>query len=168
MRRIEWLATLAAPAVVSRYTITSANDVPARDPRQWTLSGSSDGTTWVLLDNVSRPGAFESRLQTKSFSFANSASYNRYRLAFTHDTATPNFQLSEIALDGVVFASSSVQPWLSLPSGPAACRPICRGCGTTAPTLRGPATITTNINVQMNYWGAETTDLGDSHQALVA
>jgi len=115
--RIEWQATLAAPAVVSRYTITSANDVPARDPRQWTLSGSNDGTTWVLLDSVSLSGAFESRLQTKSFSFANTASYSRYRLAFTHDTTTPHFQLSEIALDGVVFASAPVQPCLSSPSG---------------------------------------------------
>ncbi|MEL4356810.1 MULTISPECIES: glycosyl hydrolase family 95 catalytic domain-containing protein [unclassified Luteococcus] len=26
----------------------------------------------------------------------------------------------------------------------------------------------TNINVEMNYWGAETTDLSDSHQALLA
>ena len=38
--------TLAQPVAVQRYALSSANDEPARDPRDWTLSGSTDGQTW--------------------------------------------------------------------------------------------------------------------------
>ena len=42
---------LRQPVAVSRYALTSANDVPGRDPRDWTLSGSNDGTTWSTVDS---------------------------------------------------------------------------------------------------------------------
>ncbi|WP_328564963.1 hypothetical protein [Streptomyces coelicoflavus] len=32
-------------AVLDHYTLTSANDAPDRDPRDWVLRGSDDGTT---------------------------------------------------------------------------------------------------------------------------
>jgi hypothetical protein len=32
------------------YRLTSAEDVPGRDPRTWKLEGSADGKTWTLLD----------------------------------------------------------------------------------------------------------------------
>ncbi len=42
---------------VTRYTITTGNDVPTRDPRDWTFQGCLDGsctvdspTGWVTLD----------------------------------------------------------------------------------------------------------------------
>jgi hypothetical protein len=37
-------------AVVNYYTITSADDVPARDPKDWVFQGSDDGNNWVDLD----------------------------------------------------------------------------------------------------------------------
>ena len=39
-----------APEVTS-YNLCTANDTPARDPSAWTLEGSVDGATWVLLDD---------------------------------------------------------------------------------------------------------------------
>ena len=41
----------AKPATVVRYSLTSANDAPARDPKDFTLQGSNDGTTWTDLDS---------------------------------------------------------------------------------------------------------------------
>ena len=44
---------LADPVKVVRYALTSANDAAGRDPRDWTLKGSNDGTTWTTLDTRS-------------------------------------------------------------------------------------------------------------------
>ncbi len=44
---------LADPVKVVRYALTSANDAAERDPRDWTLKGSNDGTTWTTLDTRS-------------------------------------------------------------------------------------------------------------------
>lgn len=35
---------------VSAYALTSGNDAPDRDPKNWTLQASTDNTTWVTLD----------------------------------------------------------------------------------------------------------------------
>ena len=32
---------------VNSYTVSSANDAPARDPRDWQFQGSNDGTNWT-------------------------------------------------------------------------------------------------------------------------
>src|SRR5688572_30295656 len=37
-------------AVVTRYSLTSGNDAPARDPRDWMFEGSLDGVAWTTLD----------------------------------------------------------------------------------------------------------------------
>ena len=47
-----WVAyAFDAPQTVKRYALTSANDSPERDPADWTLQGSDDGTTWTTLDS---------------------------------------------------------------------------------------------------------------------
>lgn len=66
-------------AVVKSYTITSANDVPSRDPRNWTLQGSNNGTSWTTLDTRSNQ-SFASRFLKKTYTFTNSNSYSYYRL----------------------------------------------------------------------------------------
>src|SRR3546814_8494033 len=38
------------PVIAGAYTVTSANDAPDRDPRDWTFEASHDGETWVELD----------------------------------------------------------------------------------------------------------------------
>ena len=48
---VVWQTTTGGKDVaVKSYTLTSANDVPDRDPKDWTLEGSRDGKTWVVLD----------------------------------------------------------------------------------------------------------------------
>lgn len=88
---------------VNQYTVTSANDAPARDPRDWQLLGSNDnGTNWVTLD-IRTNQTFANRFEVRSFSVTNSAGYNLYRFQIDRvaDPATANsVQLSEIELIG--------------------------------------------------------------------
>ena len=55
-----------ADAVITRYTLTSANDFPGRDPQSWTLEGSTNDSTWTVLDT--RAGqSFIDRWQKRTF-----------------------------------------------------------------------------------------------------
>jgi predicted alpha-1,2-mannosidase len=87
------------PVTVKQYTLTSANDVPGRDPRSWTLQGSTDGTNWVTVDT--RTGLeFSDRRQTRAFVVANPAAYPRYRLQVTANRGAAETQLAEWELLG--------------------------------------------------------------------
>ncbi|MBN1411594.1 MAG: discoidin domain-containing protein [Spirochaetales bacterium] len=86
-------------SVITRYTMTSANDVPDRDPYSWTLQGSANGSTWATLD--SRSGEdFPNRFQTREFTFSNSTAYSYYRLNMNNNTGTI-LQIAEWELYGV-------------------------------------------------------------------
>ncbi len=62
------------------YALTSANDAPERDPRDWRLLGSRDnGKTWDTLDARSKE-SFAKRLQKRTFTLAKTAAYPLYRL----------------------------------------------------------------------------------------
>lgn len=84
----------SVPAIVVRYTITSANDVPNRDPRDWNLQGSDNGSTWTTLDTRSGQ-TFASRLLTKTFSFINTTPYTYYRLNITANNGETGTQFAE-------------------------------------------------------------------------
>ncbi|MFD0522251.1 discoidin domain-containing protein [Paractinoplanes durhamensis] len=85
---------LPATAAVQQYTLTSANDVPGRDPQSWTLQGSTNGTTWTTLDT--RTGIdFSDRRQTRAFVIPNSTAYARYRLQITANHGAAETQLAE-------------------------------------------------------------------------
>ena len=89
--------TLDAPATVVKYALTSANDAPERDPRDWTLEGSADGTTWTTVDT--RNGVtFDQRFQTKTFDVAAPASFPIYRLSITGHPSGNLTQLAELEL----------------------------------------------------------------------
>ncbi|MGQ0837288.1 GH92 family glycosyl hydrolase [Actinokineospora sp.] len=65
------------PAEVLVYTLTSA--AREHDPTGWTLSGSTDGTTWHTVDR--RAGErFRWRRQTRPFRVATPGSYRHHRL----------------------------------------------------------------------------------------
>jgi alpha-L-fucosidase 2 len=84
---------------LSQYSLTSANDVPQRDPRDWQFQGSNDGATWTTLDTRSGE-TFSSRFQTKTYTFANTTAYRYYRLNVTANAGGTGFglQLSELTL----------------------------------------------------------------------
>lgn len=112
---VHWQVELPEAAAISSYSFTSANDVPARDPQQWTVRGSQDGTTWTSLDT--RTGApFESRYLTKSYAFTNETAYRHYRITFTTKPTDSHFQVAEIGLGGIDLIGGDAV-YVSSPSG---------------------------------------------------
>ncbi|MFF0742208.1 GH92 family glycosyl hydrolase [Streptomyces sp. NPDC004111] len=86
---------LDEPAKVVTYALTSANDAAERDPKDWTLQGSTDGKTWKTLD-TRKDETFTSRFQTRTFSFANDTAYPHYRLEITRNGGAPILQLADV------------------------------------------------------------------------
>ncbi|MBP2411776.1 alpha-L-fucosidase 2 [Arthrobacter stackebrandtii] len=114
---VSWQAQLPSAVAVSQYTITSANDVPARDPQKWTFSGSQDGTTWTVIDSREQP-PFENRKQAKDFTFANTTAYKFYKFDFSPKAGVSHFQLSEISLAGVSMGGQAATSlYVSSPTG---------------------------------------------------
>lgn len=103
---VVWQAQLPEAQPVASYSLTSANDIPARDPQEWVLAGSNDGKTWSELDRRVLDKPFESRHQTKQFTIQKPAPYRFYRFSFVHQGAS-HFQVAEIALAGVEFAQEN-------------------------------------------------------------
>lgn len=83
------------PVVVVKYTLTSGNDVPERDPKDWLLLGSNDGASWDTLD--SRSGElFASRRLKRSFILdSNTTLYTYYRLDIKANNGHTGTQFSE-------------------------------------------------------------------------
>ena len=79
--------------------MTSANDMPGRDPKDWELLASNDGAKWTVLDRRSDE-SFETRRQSKTYNFPNSVPYRFYRLNITanQDDSENGLQLAELAL----------------------------------------------------------------------
>jgi predicted alpha-1,2-mannosidase len=86
---------LATPVAVKRYAVSSANDVPGRDPANWTLEGSQDGQGWTAIDT--RTGEmFGDRFETHRYDFENATAYLYYRLNVTA-TRDPGLNILQIA-----------------------------------------------------------------------
>ncbi|MER5218178.1 glycoside hydrolase N-terminal domain-containing protein [Streptomyces sp. NPDC002838] len=113
--RVRWQVELPEPVEVPSYRLTSANDMPQRDPQEWTLSGSADGSAWTTLDSRTLAAPFESRFQTKEFTCATSGSYRFYRFDFIPKAGVSHFQVAEIGLSGVDLGGAAL--YLSSPSG---------------------------------------------------
>lgn len=64
---------------VNGYSLTSANDYPERDPRDWRLLGSNDGSYWTILDTRYYED-FPGRYVTNNYTFSNITPYKMYRL----------------------------------------------------------------------------------------
>lgn len=88
------MLTFAKAQRVSAYTLTSGNDASDRDPKNWTLTASNDGTTWITLDT--RTGeSFASRKLTKRYDFTNTNTYKYYKLSITANNGGGLFQVAE-------------------------------------------------------------------------
>ncbi|NOU98895.1 immunoglobulin-like domain-containing protein [Paenibacillus planticolens] len=87
-----------AKYAVRAYTLTSANDAASRDPKNWELLGSNDGTSWTRVDARTNE-IFPSRFQTKLYEFNNNTEYEFYKWNVTvNNGATDAIQLAEIEL----------------------------------------------------------------------
>ena len=93
-----WIeAKLDAPRTVDRYALTSGNDEPGRDPKDWELQGSTDGSTWTTVDT--RAGeSFDKRGETKEYAVADPKAYTYYRFTVTANSGADIVQLAELEL----------------------------------------------------------------------
>jgi len=82
---------------VKRYTITSANDAPTRDPNCWKFRGSQDGGAWTDLDSRSNQ-IFANRYQVNAYDIGNTTAYRFYRLEISANNGGIGVQLSELGL----------------------------------------------------------------------
>ncbi|KAK8805571.1 hypothetical protein WA158_002227 [Blastocystis sp. Blastoise] len=86
-------------AWINAYTLVSANDVPSRDPRSWKFYGSTDGSTWDLLDHQIDQ-TFESRALQKVYKIrSNRKIYKNFKLdILSHQPSGNDIQLAEVQL----------------------------------------------------------------------
>jgi predicted alpha-1,2-mannosidase len=126
---------LAAPCTVHRYTLTSANDFPERDPTDFTLEGSEDGVDWQVLDRrVSEH--FEWRRQTRVFALDAPATHEQFRLVISRNHGAAITQLAEIELQGREAAKAATKPSpesTTSQESSRASRGCDVGCGSAAP-----------------------------------
>lgn len=83
-----------SPIVLGAYTMTSGNDAPERDPKDWKLLGSNDGASWTELD-VRSGQSFSARKMTVRYEFDNSTAYKHYRIAISAINGASLFQQGE-------------------------------------------------------------------------
>lgn len=118
-------------SVASSILFYTANDSAGRDPRDYLLEGSHDGSTWTtisggaLLGTLMLPAARDGggALSFGPFTnpcvevdFANATAYRSYRLTITNSmepVATPLMQVSEIQLVGSLIPNPPV--WVRQP-----------------------------------------------------
>lgn len=75
------------PKEVLEYSLTSAPDAPARDPKQWVLYGSNDGKNWQELD-ARNDIIFTKRTETQRFSIKTAESFKHYKLHLAQEGKT--------------------------------------------------------------------------------
>ncbi len=95
----------SASYAITTYAITTGNDGPNRDPKEWRFQGCQgtcvvdSGTGWVTLDTRSNQFAGAARYQTNTYTFTNSTAYQQYRLRMTANNGdTARTQLAEIQM----------------------------------------------------------------------
>lgn len=96
---------LPAAATVNKLGIVSANDGDVRDPENFDLLASNDGTNWIVLNSWIGE-SFDERFERKQFSFGNDLSFSFYRLNITKNKGDDTLmQVAEIELIGPQFSS---------------------------------------------------------------
>ena len=85
------------PKTVGVYALTSANDEEERDPREWTLYGSTDGETYQKID-YRYAQSFSSRGLTKYYTVDDPAPYTYYKFEITQNRGGNMTQLADLFL----------------------------------------------------------------------
>jgi hypothetical protein len=99
---------LPSAAVVNKLAMVSANDADARDPENFNLLASNDGTTWLSLNSWIGE-SFDERFERKQFSFSNDLSFKFYRLDITKNKGDDTLmQIAEIELIGPQYVSEDI------------------------------------------------------------
>lgn len=97
---------------VNYYSLTSADDAEEKDPKSWTLSGSTDNTTWDVLD-VRTDQTFASRKEKKEFEFINKKSYKFLKLEVTANNGGSATQIAELSIRRIVLSIDDLMKYSS-------------------------------------------------------
>jgi hypothetical protein len=93
-------------AIVTGYAIFSANDVPERDPKDWTFEALNPFTLeWVTLHTVTNEPIWEDRFQKKEFTFENTQVFNVFRLNITSEHGEGKIQIAELEIYGEMLSA---------------------------------------------------------------
>jgi len=96
---------LPVAATVNKLALVSANDADGRDPENFDLLASNDGTNWIVLNRWIGE-SFDDRFERKQFSFGNDLGFSFYRLNITKNKGDDTLmQVAEIELIGPQYAS---------------------------------------------------------------
>ena len=102
--RISWQMDRAT--VLKKYTLTTANDAATysyRNPKQWHLYGSNNGTSWTQIYTVTDSGIEAKNSQDYTYETDIQESYQYYLLQIeSNGTNYYGFQLAEMSLYGDV------------------------------------------------------------------
>lgn len=111
------------PVILTRFTVASSNDTPARDPRVWQLLGSNDGIGFSPIFSQNNPGAalWTQRNEVLRFDgygadFALPGEFRFFRLNTdaTGATSGAKFAINEIELFGLLVPEPSMVMLLGL------------------------------------------------------
>ncbi len=96
----------AEPQAVNTLVITSANDAPARDPENFQVLASNDGTNWVTLAEFIGE-SFDKRFERKQFRFVNGLEFSYYKVNISKNKGDDTLmQVAEIEFVGPVYTSA--------------------------------------------------------------
>jgi len=107
---------LEEPQALTHFTVSSANDTPGRDPIDWAIQGSNDGTNFTDIFSYEGEGLWDERLQVilfeagEDFEVQNTA-YKFLRFVCYNTALNPDgayYQLDEIEYFGSL--STAVDP----------------------------------------------------------
>ncbi|WP_353777524.1 HYR domain-containing protein [Winogradskyella sp. 3972H.M.0a.05] len=103
---------LGDPKIAVAIEIVTANDAPERDPTDYEIFGSNNGTDYTSIATGSIP-CISDRFFSRTFSFANSTSYTYYRVNFTGTCAAST--INQIA-DVQLFETIGTAPTIDCPA----------------------------------------------------
>ena len=101
-------AELEKSYVLTHFTVSSANDVPARDPTEWEIQGSNDGEDFTTIFSHDGDSFWDQRLQVVLFEAGKDydvqkVGYRFFRHVTFNTASNPNgayFQIGEIEFFG--------------------------------------------------------------------
>ena len=100
--------------VLTHFTITSGNDAGGRDPDQWEIQGSNDGTNWTTIFEYDDDGTspFTARSQVIRYNgsgddFDTPNAYSYFRYIVTSVVSGSMHQINELEFFGTESTSSS-------------------------------------------------------------
>lgn len=93
---VAWQFSNGRRELINKYGVSTAGDMPVRDPVHWKIYGSDDMETWTLLDERDDI-TWSSRYETQTFVMNNMVSYNAYKFEFLERAGTDYWDMYQFS-----------------------------------------------------------------------